>query len=121
GVNHLAWVMGRTAGAPVGIGVARCIRDRADPELAEVAVVICDAWQQRGAGTVLLQTLAGRAWEAGIRRWNGWVLAANEGGRRVLAVVGTPRAERHVGHGVVEVTYDLEPSLFRHHVLPGGR
>ncbi|HEY1238795.1 MAG TPA: GNAT family N-acetyltransferase [Solirubrobacterales bacterium] len=53
--------------APGGelIGVARYIRQD-DPERAEVAVAVADAWQRRGVGSQLLQELAVRAHHAGI-------------------------------------------------------
>ena len=44
------------SGAPVG--VARYVRDARDRERAGAAVVVIDAWQRRGVGSVLLDHLA---------------------------------------------------------------
>ena len=41
-----------------GIGIARFLRDPDDPRLAEVAIVVIDAWQGRGVGKVLVDRLA---------------------------------------------------------------
>jgi GNAT superfamily N-acetyltransferase len=65
-----------------GLGVARYIRDAKDPESAEVAVTVVDDWQRRGLGTELLDRLADRAREEGIRRFSALVAADND------AVVG---------------------------------
>jgi RimJ/RimL family protein N-acetyltransferase len=60
-----------------GVGVARFIRDAADPQAADLAVTVIDAWQGRGLGTELLTRLADRAREEGIRRFTALVVADN--------------------------------------------
>src|SRR4051794_22085607 len=52
-----------------GVGVARYIRLAGDPEAAEAAVAIVDAWQHRGLGGALLSRLAARAREEGLVRF----------------------------------------------------
>ena len=52
----------------MGIGVARYVRDAHNPSLAEVAVVVADAWQGRRVGTALLGRLSDRAYSAGVER-----------------------------------------------------
>ena len=59
------------------VGVARFIRNPEEPDQAEVAVTVIDAWQQRGVGTVLLRELAQRAAEEGIRHFTAEILAEN--------------------------------------------
>jgi len=59
------------------VGVARFIRDPAEPDQAEVAVTVADSWQQRGLGTVLLRELAQRAAEEGIQHFTAEILAEN--------------------------------------------
>jgi RimJ/RimL family protein N-acetyltransferase len=49
------------------IGVARFVRDPAQPDSADVAVAVVDAWQQRGVGTLLGCALVARAREVGLR------------------------------------------------------
>src|SRR5689334_16173484 len=48
GVNHFALALTLTdeTGAPgESVAVARCVRDAADPALAEFAITVIDAWQ----------------------------------------------------------------------------
>jgi GNAT superfamily N-acetyltransferase len=65
-----------------GVGIARYIRDAKDPEAAEVAVTVVDEWQRRGLGTELVDRLADRARQEGIRHFTALVGADND------AVVG---------------------------------
>jgi RimJ/RimL family protein N-acetyltransferase len=51
------------------VGIARFVRDVADPETAEVAVEVVDRWQSRGLGTMLVTALLGRARDLGVRRF----------------------------------------------------
>jgi RimJ/RimL family protein N-acetyltransferase len=69
-----------------GVGVARYVRSDVDPEVAEVAVTVVDAWQGRGLGAELVAALSERACAEGIRRFTG--LAAAENG----AVAGLARS-----------------------------
>lgn len=59
------------------LGVARYHRD-ADAAGAEFALVVADAWQRRGVGTLLLQLLLQHARTAGIVRLHGITLASNQ-------------------------------------------
>ena len=59
------------------VGVARFIRLPQEPDKAELAVTITDAWQRRGLGTALLRELAQRAAEEGIRYFAAEILADN--------------------------------------------
>lgn len=89
------------------IGVARFIRDRNDPQLAEVAIVLVDEWQGRGGGTILLGALAADARKAGIRRWHGPIFAENTASRKLLSKFGPLLASR--GRDVLDETYALNP------------
>lgn len=60
------------------VGIARYVRHRADPERAEAAVTVMDAYQHRGIGTLLLRTLSTIARSNGITRLTGDVLWENE-------------------------------------------
>ena len=73
GRDHLALVALDPAGAPLGI--ARGVRLRDDPIVAEVAAEVVDAWQRHGLGTLLLGRLARRAAAVGIARFRATVLA----------------------------------------------
>ncbi|TMD02564.1 MAG: GNAT family N-acetyltransferase, partial [Chloroflexi bacterium] len=67
-----------------GLGVARFIRDRADPSAADTAVTVVDAAQGHGLGGVLLAHLAERAREEGVEHLHADVLEDN---RRMLAML----------------------------------
>lgn len=71
--DHLALVALDAAGEPLGI--ARSVRLRDDPEAAEIAAEVVDAWQRHGLGTALLGRLARRAAAVGIARFRATVLA----------------------------------------------
>ena len=61
-----------------GIGVARYVRDRDRPDVAELAVTVIDDWQGRGLGTLLLEVISARARQEGITRFTGLMLATNK-------------------------------------------
>jgi RimJ/RimL family protein N-acetyltransferase len=77
------------------LGLARYIRDRDDPELAEVAVGVGSAFQQQGLATELLRRLAKRASEEGITRFGALITASNAPALRLIqGVFATSRMER---------------------------
>ena len=65
-----------SAPTPRFVGVARYIANF-DRESAEFAVVVADAWQNRGVGRVLMQRLITSAKARGIARFEGAVLKQN--------------------------------------------
>ena len=73
-VDHEAVIAFDDAGETVG--VARYVRGD-DPDTAEVAVVVADDWQGKGAGTALLERLTARAAENGVERFVAIVLQDN--------------------------------------------
>lgn len=107
--RRLALVAERDAAdGPTLIGVARYEATEEEPETAEVAVVVEDAWQGDGLGTRLLEDLL-RAGEArGRPRFRAYVLAEN---RRMLALVHRVAAvERsEIRDGVVELRFARRP------------
>ncbi len=117
GVDHLALVVVEIG--PDGIecqfaAVARCMRDAAHADLAEVAIAVADYWQQHGVGEVLIQALAKSAWEAGIRCWSAILFTDNIAMRKLLELVGTKQSERSEDAGVVGLVYQLSaPALAR--------
>lgn len=112
GVDHIALGMAVIRGGrlpPEPIAIARSIRDRLDPEVAEVAIVVADEWQHRGVGTLLLGHLGDRAWAAGVRRWRAVMLAENGAVSGLLDKVAARLS--HVQDGpTVEVLYALKPA-----------
>ena len=90
-----------------GIGIARYVRVEGEPDAAEFAIAIADAWQDRGLGRLLLEELIGAARANGIARLYGDVFASNE---RMLGLGRTIGRGAHVGTpetGIVRLTIEL--------------
>jgi RimJ/RimL family protein N-acetyltransferase len=85
------------------IAVAR-YEPAGEPDTAEVAFVVQDAWQGRGLGTILFRALLEAAAGHGIGRFRAWVLAEN---RRMLALITRlgEVQQRAFESGVVELTF----------------
>src|SRR4029453_77276 len=73
---------------------------------AEFALAVADAWQGRGAGTVMLEHLAGLAGQAGIERFEADVLADNIHMRSVIAHLGFEVGEQ-TRQGVVRAWFPV--------------
>ena len=97
-----------------GLGVARYIRDPAEPGVAEVAVSVIDACQGRGVGSVLLRELSALARARGIRAFTASLFASNHSMLRLFERVGTVRT-RAVEGPALEIDVELdtadEPTL----------
>ncbi len=85
-----------------GVGVARFIRLAEEPEIAEVAVTVIDAWQRRGLGTLLLEHLADQARSQGITHFSALISSENTGVLEVLRRDGGEIVPTAAGAGVVE-------------------
>jgi RimJ/RimL family protein N-acetyltransferase len=90
------------------LGVARYVRAKDDPRVAEVAVAVVDEWQGRGLGTELLSELAVRAREEGIEHFSAFVLQENRPMLELLEELGDVHVVRRDG-GVVELFTDVPP------------
>lgn len=88
------------------IGVARF--DRMTPGDAEVAFVVADAWQGKGVGRRLFDSLAVRASEVGVDRFIADTLPHNERMLGVFRRCGRPYRSSFDA-GVVHVEIDLRP------------
>jgi GNAT superfamily N-acetyltransferase len=88
------------------IGVARYDRLKDDPERAEMAVVVEDAWKGHGVGVRLMQELTGRALAEGVKFFTASVLGENH---RMLEIVRTMAPKRHasIDHGVWDIEFPL--------------
>jgi CRP-like cAMP-binding protein len=103
-LDHFAWGVSTYDGER-GVAEARYVRLRDDPEVAEMAFDVLDAYQGRGLGTLLLGALAAAATNAGITRFVAEVLYEN---RPMLAVLGKAGAtRRHLEHGVVALSVEV--------------
>jgi GNAT superfamily N-acetyltransferase len=76
--DHFAWVgvLPDEVGSP-GVGVARWIRLKDRPDVAEGAVVVVDGMQKLGIGKTLLWLAARSAIERGIKAFQVWTLGDN--------------------------------------------
>ena len=114
GVDHVAWIalLEDEPGHP-GVGVARWIRLRGEPDVAEAAVTVVDEWHDRGLGTALLQILAGSAASAGVRAFRAWVLGDNRPMLGLLEDLGATRGRWESGVWEVEVELPTEAEELR--------
>ena len=94
-----------------GVGIARYVRDRENPDAAEIAVTILGDWQGRGLGTELLARLSDRACQEGIRRFTAVVAADNAAATGLLRNSGASLIHR--GSGIVEYEIDLASARAR--------
>ena len=91
-----------------GIGVGRYIRLKDDPEVAEVAITVVDAYQGKGLGTLLLGMLAATARVAGVRKFRAYVLEDNLPMRTLLSQLGV--VARHDAPGVLVMDAEIDPA-----------
>jgi GNAT superfamily N-acetyltransferase len=109
GKEHVAWIVSfdDEQGVERGAAVARSIRERDDPTIAEFAIAVTDAWQGRGVGRLLTETLARVAWNDGVRRWRATMLADNVPVQRCLARVAEEEERHAEDRGSIEAVYRL--------------
>lgn len=105
--RHEALVVADPASGDL-IGVGRFVElpPAAGVRTAEVAFLVTDAWQGRGAGALLLAGLITRARTAGLDRLEAWVMPDNRLMLEVFAHSGLPRHER-LEDALVHVTMEL--------------
>jgi RimJ/RimL family protein N-acetyltransferase len=107
GRDHFALVATSSADPEQILGVARFVRSREDPRVAEFAIVVGDAFQREGLASQLLERLADAALEQGIERFTATTLATNEAVHRLIRrLAGRLPIARHLGH-LDEFEFDL--------------
>lgn len=107
-VDHFAWVGGKVDedGTEHGLGLARYVRVRGEPDAAEVAVVVADDFHGRGLGTLLVSALVPVAADHGVRRLIGYLFATNEPMLHVFTALGATVAAD--SPGVLKATVQLD-------------
>ncbi|MCH7575755.1 MAG: GNAT family N-acetyltransferase [Candidatus Marinimicrobia bacterium] len=106
--NHLALGAFDTShGEQKGIGVARYIRMSAEPETAEFAVTVLDAYQGRGVGRLLCELLIEAAQENAIKTFRGYIAQENASLVELLKQLGA-RSRMEESH-LLRVDLDLPP------------
>jgi GNAT superfamily N-acetyltransferase len=89
-----------------GVGVARYIRSKVNPAVAELAVAVVDDWQGQGVGSRLAEALAARARSEGIGSFSALMLADNEKMLNLVKELGDVH-DVQTGSGTVELIVDL--------------
>ncbi len=98
-----------------GIGAARYVRLSDRPSIAEAAVVVIDAYQQQGIGSMLIAALSRYAADHGVDVFRGFVLSEN---RDFLAYLRTLEASNERARdGVIQIDV---PVYAREDDLPEG-
>jgi GNAT superfamily N-acetyltransferase len=92
------------------VGVARYVRDRERPHVAEAAVTVVDDWQHRGLGGKLLRRLTARAQENRIRVFSAALFADNEAMLTLFGKLGEVVVTRRDG-AVLEIDVELPVEL----------
>lgn len=114
GIN-LRWLSGGHRGATLVamseagdiVGLGNVFPDESDqPHVAEIAIIIEDAYQGRGLGTRLIRHMVELAERLGFRELVGTVLAENAGMMRVLEMTGLTWAKK-TSQGVMTVRAQL--------------
>lgn len=97
-VDHEAWVA-MTPDEPdhMGIGVARYVRLREEPDTAEPAVTVVDAYQNRGVGSTLLEVISAAARANGVKRFRAFVSVDNYPMLHILRRLGAHLAVEEPG------------------------
>lgn len=93
--DHMAWLAldPSPRDQPV-LGEARYIRVARQPDVAEVAVTVVDAWQGRGVGTLLFRMVCKWATAHGVRTFRAYALETNDLMIRIFKDIGA-RVVRH--------------------------
>ena len=81
--HHFVWVMTDGPDGPV-VADARFVRAEKEPDIAEVAFIVGDAYQNKGIGTFLMGALAIAADCRGVQRFTARVLTDNYAMRAIL-------------------------------------
>lgn len=79
------------------VGVARYDRSRSEPDEADAAVIVEDAWQGRGLGTRLLSRLSAAAEQRGVRVLTAEVMAENRPMMGLLRTIAEDVEVRYQG------------------------
>jgi GNAT superfamily N-acetyltransferase len=88
-VDHMAWIaLDPDAPGMPGLGVARYVRLKDEPAVAEAAVVVADEVQGLGLGTILLGFLGVSAIDNGVRAFRAYVLVENRLMLEILREMG---------------------------------
>jgi RimJ/RimL family protein N-acetyltransferase len=80
------------------VGVARFVRQPAEPQTAEAAIIVADDMQGRGLGKRLAHELADAARERGVRRFEASMLSDNKAALALMRTL-SDRLDSHYEDG----------------------
>ncbi len=106
GTDHVAWIaiLPDESGEP-GVGVARWIRVKSEPDVAEAAVTVVDAFHHKGIGRTLLWIIGRVAIEKGVKYFRAYTMGENSSMLGVLESFGAIPGKWD--GGVLELTVPL--------------
>ena len=106
GTDHVAWmaILAEEPGEPV-VGVARWIRVKNEPDVAEAAVTVVDAFHHKGIGRTLLWIIGRVAIEKGVKYFRAYTMGENSSMLGVLESFGAVPGKWD--GGVLELTVPL--------------
>lgn len=123
GVNHYAIVASHydgTSSSPSGVGVARYVRLKDQPEVAELAIVVVDSWQQKGVGKRLLKRIVAAAAENKIKKILAISQADNEELQGLLRDYSN-HLDIVYEQGELRIGFDIDPKEDMAALLPALR
>lgn len=106
GVDHFAIgaIRKHLVSKPEGVGSARFVRLADQPDTAEPAVTVVDAFHGLGLGAIMLQRLIEAAWERDVRWFCTELLADNTASRRMIESLSPDVKFRRSGDGAIIAT-----------------
>lgn len=107
GEDHVALVAVSDDHPEATVAVGRFIRRSDQPDTAEFAIVVADAFQGIGLGSAIAEQLADAAVARGIDRFSATVLHENTAVRALLRRISRRLADARWADGAGELTYEL--------------
>jgi RimJ/RimL family protein N-acetyltransferase len=102
GHDHVALVAESERWPGTIVAVARYVRLNEDPDTAEAAIVVADALQGLGLGTLLAERLANAAVLHDVRRFTAEMLGENRPAQRLMELLQARLREREAGERLAD-------------------
>jgi acetyltransferase len=102
--------LAEVGGVEQAIAVAELVRDTSSPAVAEIALVVADAYQRQGIGSALCAYLLAAARRQGVAALRAMALAENTAVRRMVARSGVPYSAE-TRQGMTTIQIDLRNSV----------
>jgi GNAT superfamily N-acetyltransferase len=78
GINHVAWgILDESETEPKPVAVGRFVKLNQEPDVAELAITVVDAYQKKGLARILYAALNIVAARVGVKAFRGYVLEEN--------------------------------------------